>query len=235
MIIESYSGWNKHHHFGFRQEWLALWLDNPHAWQQSPTLGNRQVDSLRVWLKTTGLVDATGQLTPLWQLFQQEGPDSRQGWELLWVNVVFNFPTARWYVWRLGRGSWSTTELRAKLQEDVPHLAPATVHNAILELVGLLERTPVGRELGQGLVERGRRRLVTRKGHPFPSWPAVSWALERLYQQEGRDALPLREELLWPWIIFGCEAQVMVQQLLLQPTGPFRLEGQRLLWLPTAP
>ncbi len=123
-------------------------------------------------------------------------------------------------------------ELTSALQKEVPRLAPRTAYNAILELVGLLERTPVGKALGQGIVEPGRPRRVTRVGYPNPDWQAVSWALERLCQEEGRQVLGMEEDLLWPWVIFGCQQHVIIRQLLLHPDGPWRLTDKQLIWTP---
>lgn len=229
MKVKELVGLARHEHFGLRLEWLALCLREPDTWPQSGALGNRQVDSLRRWLKTAGLVGADGQQTALWRLFEHQGVDSLSAWQLLWVSVCFNFPTARWYVSEFPSGSWRVDELKNALQRYVPRLAARTAYNAILELVGLLERTPVGRELGQGIVTPGRPRRVTRTGYPHPEWAAVSWALERLWEEEGRQALGLEEDLLWPWVIFGCNKQVILQQLLLHPEGPWRLLQRQLV------
>jgi len=150
---------------------------------------------------------------------------------MLWVNVVFNFPTARWYVTELGLDSWTVRELASLLQQVMPNLAFRTIYNAMLELVGLLGRTPVGRELGQGVVSLGQPRTVQRVGHPSPSREAVAFALQRLFREEGRAELGLEEGLLWPWIIFGCPRQVILSQLLLMGGEQFLLEQQQLAWI----
>ncbi len=229
MVFKATKGWAAHSTFGLRQEWLALCLAEPQTWPQSQTLGNRQVESLRVWLKTAGLIDRNGRKTALWELFQQKGIASLLGWQILWINVTFNFPTARWYVTAFPSGTWRVDELNIALQQSVPRLASRTIHNAILELVGLLERTPVGKELGQGIVTPGRPRRVTRVGYPHPDWEAVAWALERLFREEGRQTLGLEEDLLWPWVIFGCSQKVIIQQLLLHPEGPWQLADKQMI------
>ncbi|WP_161485000.1 hypothetical protein [Neomoorella mulderi] len=50
---------------------------------------------------------------------------------MLWVNVVFAFPTARWYA-HLGPGAWTITELKALLRQAMPRLAERTATNAIM-------------------------------------------------------------------------------------------------------
>ncbi|MGI9862646.1 hypothetical protein SDD30_14805 [Moorella naiadis] len=56
-------GWSRHQHFGLRREWLELYLADRQGWRGSSILGNRQVDSLAVRLKTTGIEDSSGRLT----------------------------------------------------------------------------------------------------------------------------------------------------------------------------
>lgn len=82
------TGWARHQHFGLRQEWLDLYLADKKGWPQMGLLGNRQVESLAVWLKTAGLVDKSGQTTWLDSLFTAHGTSNTKLWQLLWVNVV---------------------------------------------------------------------------------------------------------------------------------------------------
>ncbi|OAG27656.1 hypothetical protein [Thermodesulfatator autotrophicus] len=223
----TWQGFYKHQTFGLRKEWLALWLTHPKDWEEVGGLGPRQVDSLRVWLKTTGLLDKEGKPTPLAQAFKEQGLEELALWEKLWVNVVFNFATARWYVLRLGKGSWSISELLEKLAADFPHYKRRTLKNGLQELVGLLERTPVGKELQQGKVERkGRQREISREGYPYLSEEAVKLALQRLNKETGRDRFRLDEELPFPWIIFGGKPKDLFRQLMANGRPLFSLDGE---------
>ncbi|RJX19216.1 MAG: hypothetical protein C4570_05555 [Ammonifex sp.] len=205
------TGWARHSIFGLRREWLDLYLGDRRGWHSRQVLGNRQVTSLEAWLKTAGIEDSSGRLTPLGEQFVAKGTGDRSLWELLWVNVVFTFPTARWYV-HLGQGKWATTELKSLLRTAVPRLAERTASNAIMELAGLLERTPVGNELGQGQVTAGRpRRLVRRGGEPCDA--AIVHALGRLFIKQSRTNLSWDDDLVWPWVVFGCSRQFILERL----------------------
>lgn len=132
-------------------------------------------------------------------------------WALAWINIVNNFPTAGWYVHR-GIGMWSTSELRIHLKNSVPRLANYTISNAIMELAGLLEHTPIGDDLGQGIVEGGRPRLIKRIGTE-PCDAAILYAFGRLYVSYGKPFLPFNASLTWPWIIFGCDKKFVLERL----------------------
>lgn len=186
-------------------------------WKQR--LGNRQVESLQAWLKTAGLEDRASRATPLAERFIARGFDDPATWELVWVQVVFNWSTARWYVWEMGVGRWTTRDLQERLRVSLKNLARCTVRNAIDELVGLLEHTPIGTVLGQGEIQEGRPRTVERRGNPYPSKEAVKLAFERLFATEERNCLSVDASLLWPWVVFGCpqeEIMAMVGDGLLQ-------------------
>lgn len=225
------TGWVRHNAFGLRREWLDLYFADRLGWRNSSKLGNRQVESLDAWLKTAGIEDENGHLTSLGERFAAEGTASLYLWELLWVNVIFNFPTAHWYV-HLGNGDWTTTELKAQLRAAVPRLAERTASNAIMELAGLLERTPVGGELGQGHVQRGRPRRFIRRGIE-PCDVALIHALGRLYLQYDKTRLNWNDDLTWPWVVFGCSRQFVLERLTILDQNHFDIDEQGIIFRTT--
>jgi hypothetical protein len=202
---DEHVGWCRHCTFGMRTEWLDLWLDWPDTWSAVGDLGPRQVQSFRRWLVTGGLVHKSGDVGDLASLFKETRSAYRLGWQIVWTNVVFRFATARWYVSEMGKGSWDTRALRTALGRAVPRLASRTAGNAILELVGTLERTPIGEDLGQGIVHPGRPRRVVRVGLASPAPQALAHAFRLLFLSEQRDVLRFDEGILWPWTVFGCD------------------------------
>lgn len=223
---ELVTGWAKHQAFGLRQEWLQLYFTHPQTWAVTGGLGNRQVQSMKAWLMTAGLRDSRDRETILAEIFRREGLDASLPWELLWVNVVFSFPTAAWYVKKFGLGEWTTTEIKSILCSDVPQMASRTAQNGVMELVGLLERTPVGGMLGQGEVMPSRPRRVRRAGWGFPSREAVFHATRRLFARERKERLALEENVLWPWTAFGCDRKYVLQELILHGADRFTVTGE---------
>jgi hypothetical protein len=231
ILISHRTGWVRHNAFGLRREWLDLYFADLQGWDRSSNLGNRQVESLKTWLKTAGIEDENGHLTELGERCAAEGTACLYLWELLWVNVVFNFPTACWYV-HLGNGEWTTTELKAQLRAAVPRLAEWTASNAIMELAGLLERTPVGGELGQGYVQRGRPRRLIRRGIE-PCDVALIHALGRLYLQHDQTRIAWNDDLTWPWVVFGCSRQFVLERLTILDQNHFDIDEQGIIFRTT--
>ena len=231
--MSSLSGWAAHCTFGLRREWLGLVLREPSLWATVGGLGPRQVQSLARWLQTAGLYDRQRETTPLYHLFEVTWPEAELAWQLLWVNVTFVFPTARWYVQRMGLGEWDTAQLRASLQSSIPRLAARTVANAMLELVGLLERTAVGDQFGQGRVFPGRPRRVQREGLLDIARPALLHSARQLFLAKRRSDLPSYSDVLWLWAVFGCPFEVALPQLTMGGTHWLALDEQGLHCLVT--
>ena len=218
--------WSLFNTFGLRKEWVALYLDHPERWEETGALGNRQIEAFKRWIKVCELEDKS---CSLFSLFQSSTVNNLMPWEIAWANIAANLATASWYVKELGFGTWKTTELRNILEARHPHLAQRTVTNAINELTGLLERTPIGKELCQGLVENSRPRTVTRKGLAAPSREAVFYALYHLFLENKTDCLDLDSDDLWPWVIFGCRKNYVLQKVILEGDRWFRLTDRFIL------
>jgi hypothetical protein len=226
MNLSSLSGWTPHRTFGLRAEWLALYLRDPVGWRETTQLGPVQIVSLGRWLLTGGVVEHSGKETVLARLFRERGLGDPLPWELFWANTAFAWPTARWYVSRLGLGEWTSAELCRRLLADVPRLAERTARDATVELVGLFAGTPIGRELGQGEVSGRGPRLVRRAGLPHPHAEALVHALELLFAECGRERLGYEEELLWPWVIFGSRREEALFELSQSGASGFRVREQ---------
>ena len=80
---------NPYNHFGMRQEWLEEFLVDPADWPQRHTLGPRQFDSMKVWLKQSGIV-TQGSLSHLGSIIYQMGLDSEIAWCAIWANLAQN-------------------------------------------------------------------------------------------------------------------------------------------------
>lgn len=204
----------KHEHFGLKKKWIDMFFDNYSNWKSLP-LGNRQLISLISWLKTAEVLNKRSELTILGSNLIRVKNRTILIWEIIWVNIVFNFETANWFV-HLSTGCWKSSELKDLLKEQFPHLSERTISNAIVELVGTLEYTPIGDKLRQGKVLRkGRAREVIREGYK-PSAIGLNYSLMKLFNQQDTYSLDLNDErLLWPWIIFGCKRNDLLPEIVL--------------------
>lgn len=223
------TGWSRHRTFGLRTEWLRLYIDDPTGWRETQRLGNRQIDSLDAWLRTVEVVDRQKHETYLGKFVRRSGLEEMKAWKRMWCNCVFSFPTAGWYVQEFGAGHLADHKHQPSVEQIGVLLSSRTCRDAVCELVGLLERTPIGKELGQGEVTAGRPRVVYRPGLAHPGGPALAHALWRLFQQQKTDCLDLGRDLLWPWTIYGCSQDDALWSLLAVADRWLDLDDERLI------
>ena len=186
---------------------------------------------LVAWQKTAGLVDEGGRLSRLGELFKATWPDATLAWQLLWVNTVFRFATAAWYVHTVGAGhSCTVPEMVARPMSDRCGTPRKSAHAAVYELVGLVQLTPIGTELWQGRVLPTRPRAVQRAGLDRPERAALAYAAQQLFLLEARTYLSLAEHLLWTWVVFGRSLDAVFPRLASSGIGWLRLD-ETAMWL----
>ena len=220
--------WSPHFTFGLRTEWIDLVLRQPETWPEAGVLGSKQVPALKAWLSTIGMRESgsTGAML-LRRLFSE--PDSRPlAWQVAWVNATHNFALATYYVWVLGLGQWTTSEIMRSMNAARLRISPRTVKSGVTELASFLERTPVGTQLGQGVVEPTRPRTVRRLGLASPHPIALAHAARRLFLRERRHRLLFVEDQLWPWTVFGCDPYEARALLRFSDQAWLRLDEQAL-------
>lgn len=103
--------------------------------------------------------------------------------------------------------------LTQRLMTIYPERSARTILDGAMELLGTLERTPIGTALGQGIVSATRPRTVHRVGLARPDVESLAHAMRRLFQHEAREELHLVEPLTWPWVVFGCDAEETLLRL----------------------
>lgn len=226
MRFSARERWAPHATFGLRPEWVELFASDPVRWPKAGLLGPRQVHALRAWIVTCGLALPDGRPSAVSELIV--GTKSRlAGWQLAWGNAVFTFAPAAFWVQSASGVVVTTTQLRSALKAAYPDRSIATLGDGVSELVGLLERTPIGAELGQGLVSPTRPRTVRRVGLADPHPAALAHAMRRLFQRERCPQLPLHRDLLWPWVVFGCDPQETLLRLTAAGHGWLAIDSDR--------
>ena len=201
-----------------RKQWLAEYLRNPQGWWVENTLGNRQLEAMRVWLREAELAENQSLgLTPLGDRLQQLGADHLLTWAVVWTNLAHNSALVNWYVREVGWGiRWTKRGLVSLMSED---LSQRTRENAVDALVGLLTHTPLGEQLGLGCVERKGRviQAVTKHGWADPHPVALLYALYRLAEKLTRYNFTIsglfEEKLESPFLLFGVSRELLTRYL----------------------
>lgn len=204
--------WAPHRTFGLRQEWVELFVNNPQSWSHSSSLGPMQIYALKAWLITCDLIASNGEPSRIAHLISVRKPVNL-GWQLSWVNTVFSFIPAMSYVKLLFIHRANSGELLSELTSEFPGRSIRTLRDGVSELISLFDHTPIGSDLGQGVIIQTRPRTVQRVGLTDPYPEALAHATRRLFQREGCTELLLNEDLAWPWVVFGCNREETLLRL----------------------
>lgn len=207
---------NTYQQFGMRKQWLAEYLKDPEGWWTAHTLGNRQFEAMRVWLREAGLVESH-QVTRLGERLRQLGADHPLTWGVIWTNLAHNSALVHWYVHQVG---WGTTWTKQGLVELLPDdYGRRTRENAVDALVELFRHSPLGEQLGLGQVEiKGRVvKTVTKRGWAEPHPLALLYSLYRLAEKLGRYSFTMgeffEEKLEGPFLLFGTDRDLLTRVL----------------------
>lgn len=146
------TSFNRYNSFGLREEWLEQYLYAPTPqdfWESDHGLNvDKQVPALKKYLLDAGLLDSKGQETAFGKTIKALYADrSYVVWETLWVNLIYNATSFRWFAAKIpfgGSFSLKSLEEAAALDPDFQSLKPSTIHNGCYEVTRTLRESPVG-------------------------------------------------------------------------------------------
>ena len=189
-------GMNRYQTFGFRRPWLELFFVNRENCFTLGNLGTRQYDSLKVWLKESGLLTATGKgeksgvPTPLFEKLRPIGAGNPLTWAVIWTNLAYNSIIAKWYMLYVPSGEiYEKNDLIFLLGDDY---SKSTRDNAVTALLETFRHSPIGTVLKQGIpIPSGNSYKFSKQGWNTPDAVAILYALYMWAEATGRYAFTL--------------------------------------------
>ena len=184
-------GMNRYQHFGLRRPWLEHFFEHKESCFTMGSLGTRQYDSLRVWLKEAGLLTATGKgaksgvPTPLFNKVQPLGAGNPLTWAVIWTNLAYNSIISKWYMLNAPAGEiYEKNDLIFLLGDDY---SKSTRDNAVTALLETFRHSPIGTVLKQGIpVPSGNSYKFSKQGWNTPDAVAILYALYMWAEATGR-------------------------------------------------
>lgn len=198
--------------FGFRQEWVEIYLENPDTFWQSDRLGVDMFYAFDKWAREAMLIDSKKTPSDAISTMKKLGADSPLLWGYFYVNMAYQSPIINWYVRRIPFGVPYTNESLMLLLGD--ELKERTRKNALTSLKDTMRSSPIGWLLGQGQTQTKGRQVVSieKTGWAEPEPLAVLYALymfaekmDGLYSFTLTDLLADEDEreALSPALLFG--------------------------------
>lgn len=184
-------GMNRYQHFGLRRPWLEHFFEHKENCFTMGSLGTRQYDSLRVWLKEAGLLTATGKgaksgvPTPLFNKVQPLGAGNPLTWAVIWTNLAYNSIISKWYMLNAPAGEiYEKNDLIFLLGDDY---SKSTRDNAVTALLETFRHSPIGTVLKQGIpIPNGNSYKFSKQGWNTPDAVAILYALYMWAEATGR-------------------------------------------------
>lgn len=191
-------GMNRYQHFGLRRPWLEHFFVNRENCFTMGTLGNRQYDSLKVWLREGGLLTASGKgdksgvPTPLFDKVQPLGAGNPLTWAIIWINLAYNSIIVKWYMLNAPAGEvYEKNDLIFLLGDDY---SKSTRDNAVTALLETIRHSPIGTVLKQGIpIPSGNSYKFSKQGWNTPDAVAILYALYMWAEATGRYTFTLSQ------------------------------------------
>ena len=161
-------------------------------------LGNRQYDSLKVWLREAGLLsvankgEKTGMPTPLFEKLEPLGPFNPLTWAVIWANLAYNSVIVKWYMLYAPIGeAYEKNDLIFMLGDDY---SQSTRDNAVTALLETLRHSPIGSVLKQGIpIGSGNSFKYAKQGWETPEAVAILYSLYLWAEATGRYTFTLNQ------------------------------------------
>ena len=191
-------GMNRYQHFGLRRPWLEHFFANKENCFTMGVLGNRQYDSLKVWLREGGLLTASGKgeksgvPTPLFEKLQAMGAGNPLTWAIIWTNLAYNSIIVKWYMLNAPAGEvYEKNDLVFLLGDDY---SKSTRDNAVTALLETFRHSPIGTVLKQGIpIPSGNSYKFSKQGWNTPDAVAILYALYMWAEATGRYSFTLSQ------------------------------------------
>lgn len=185
-------GMNRYQHFGLRRQWLEHFFEYKTECFNTGMLGTRQYDALKVWMKESGILSKTGEVTPMGEKLIEMGAYANSTWAVIWANLCYNSVICKWYALYCDVDSnLDKNDLINMLGEEYNR---STRDNAITSLVEIFKSSPIGSDLCQGMqITVGSKSSIYRKGWDHPDAGVMLYALYLYAEATGRYSFTLTE------------------------------------------
>lgn len=181
--------------FGFRQDWLAHFIDEGVDCFNKGILGTIQYNSLRSQLRDSNIlqaekVDGANQffITPLGKKVCEFGPYNPFTWAIIWANLAYNASAFRWYCNNVEIGeAVEKADLVVRMGEIS---SKRNRENAINSIFDTFRNSPIGSVLMQGIqIDKSYLRV----GWDYPHAVALLYALYLYAEHTGRHSFTFTE------------------------------------------
>lgn len=199
-VFMNMKGLDPYHGFGFRQAWLAHFMDDELECFTKGVLGTVQYAALKTWLRNAGIIDmqkigktSTLCITSLGEKLIKMGSYNPLVWAIIWSNLCYNSTICRWYCLNAEAGAtYEKADLVVMLGDNY---SKSNRENAVTALTETLRQSPIGSALKQGLPIELTKNTYSylREGWDYPDAVALLYSLYLYAEHTGRKTFTFTE------------------------------------------
>lgn len=178
-----------YNNFGLNGQWLDFYMSSPITYFSDNLHGlhpKEQLPNFVKWLAQAEILDdtKTKNLTNLGILLSNLYMDMPEiVWQVVWINLSYNSPIAKWYKENVSWHSFFTeNDIREMVKNDYPNDSPTTIKNIVYALFRTFRESPIG-ELG--LFEEIEKLKYTKSGTNDISREAIAYSLYKFAENQG--------------------------------------------------
>lgn len=140
-----------YNNFGMNSGWTESFLSNSDVYfDENPDALHvkEQLPNFTKWLVQAGLVNDTKNKKPTelakkLQEIHLDCPDIL--WQIIWINLSYNSPIAKWYKENVEWGTeFTQNDIEEMLKSSYPDVGPKTLHNILYALFRTFRESPIG-------------------------------------------------------------------------------------------
>ena len=139
--------------FGLRDEWVEDFMSDPNIFWTNNNWGKPMYESFKRWSKDALILDSKNEMTDLGYILQEIYADNPSlVWEIIWINLCYNSFIVHKFCTLIKQDKpFNAGFIQNKILENESISSVTTLSNACVALMDLLTKSPIGKDLEQGV------------------------------------------------------------------------------------